>query len=455
MSKNFGLPTEELSLWGAAFDPGVELDIFFDSIPLRTITTDSHGAFGLGPTFSSITPVLVKVPEDVEPGLHWMVATQRTGNKSFAVVFRIMATWRQYQFSADRSGLNPDENVLGPDSVSGLTLKWQQQVGSRFGSSPVVAGMLYVGSYDGSLYALDAETGTVRWKYSTENRIDFAPAVVDWVVYFGSRDGYFYALDARTGALLWKFASGISISPPVVADGLVYVGADPGNLYALQADSGDVVWSLPHFADSPAAVADGVVYVVGNNSYIYALNATSGAVVWKTYISQPSVTGLAVRNNILYILNNGQDRKYLEALAADTGAFIWTYDLMSPSLGRSPAVDDQSVYVDDGPLGTLALNAKTGALRWTFANKKSINLPPALADDVVYVGSGEGDLYSLDTRTGALLWSHSTQSGVTSAAAAVANGKLYVGAGDSMYAFGLPDQSTPATNTRHPVKRQH
>jgi len=60
--------------------------------------------------------------------------------------------------------------------------------------------------------------------------------VANDVVYFGSLDGKIYALDANNGAKAWEFATGNTVgSGPAVADGIVYVGSNDGNLYALRA----------------------------------------------------------------------------------------------------------------------------------------------------------------------------------------------------------------------------
>ena len=62
-------------------------------------------------------------------------------------------------------------------------------------SSPaVVDGVVYVGSDDDHVYALDAASGQLRWRYQTGNDMDSSPAVVDGVVYVGSEDGYVYAV---------------------------------------------------------------------------------------------------------------------------------------------------------------------------------------------------------------------------------------------------------------------
>ena len=79
----------------------------------------------------------------------------------------------------------------------------------RWYSSPAVAnGVVYFGSGDGNIYALNASTGAKLWSYTTGNPVDSSPAVANGVVYIGSDDGNVYALNASTGAKLWNFTTG-------------------------------------------------------------------------------------------------------------------------------------------------------------------------------------------------------------------------------------------------------
>ena len=72
------------------------------------------------------------------------------------------------------------------------------------------------------------------WLYDTDNSVFSSPAVVDGVVYVGSRDGYVYALDTRTGGVRWSYeTSGEVYSSPAVVEGVVYVGSNDGHVYAL------------------------------------------------------------------------------------------------------------------------------------------------------------------------------------------------------------------------------
>jgi outer membrane protein assembly factor BamB len=101
--------------------------------------------------------------------------------------------------------------------------------------------------------------------------------VADGVVYVGTYRGYVYALNASTGAKLWRRKMGCEVNaPPAVANGVVYVYAylcgETSKLYALNARTGANLWSYPaqdSFSDSAPAVANGMVYM-GAGGHVYA-----------------------------------------------------------------------------------------------------------------------------------------------------------------------------------------
>ena len=127
----------------------------------------------------------------------------------------------------------------GPEAP--VRAAWQFETGDRVRSSPAVAGgTVYVGSNDGHLYAIDAETGQQQWQFETGDDVSSSPAVAGGTVYVGSYDGHLYAIDAETGQQQWQFETwtwGDVRSSPAVAGGTVYVGSDDGHLYALQSDA--------------------------------------------------------------------------------------------------------------------------------------------------------------------------------------------------------------------------
>ncbi|MEI6841914.1 MAG: PQQ-binding-like beta-propeller repeat protein, partial [Methanomicrobiales archaeon] len=131
-------------------------------------------------------------------------------------------------------------------SVLTNTELWRFQTEGDVSSSPVVAnGVIYVGSDDGHLYAIDAVTGTEIWRFRTGDLVYSSPAASNGIVYSGSDDGHLYAIDAVMGTEIWKFRTdGDVTSSLAVSNGVVYVGSDDGHLYAIDAVAGTEIWKF-------------------------------------------------------------------------------------------------------------------------------------------------------------------------------------------------------------------
>jgi outer membrane protein assembly factor BamB len=131
---------------------------------------------------------------------------------------------------------NPDPAALDTDPNTGYPINDQvlwtfDQAQAGFETNPlVVNGKLYAGNRDGHMYALDADTGNLLWKYETDGPILFSAAFKDDVIYFASNDAHAYALDAQSGGLVWKSAklpgAGFhSWWPVVYRDWVIFAGS--------------------------------------------------------------------------------------------------------------------------------------------------------------------------------------------------------------------------------------
>ena len=97
----------------------------------------------------------------------------------------------------------------GAPAVNSGSLRWSYKTGGPVGSSPALAnGMVYIGSDDGNIYALDANTGSNRWIYQTGDKVFSSPTVTNGVVYIGSNDHSVYALNASDGSKRWSYQTG-------------------------------------------------------------------------------------------------------------------------------------------------------------------------------------------------------------------------------------------------------
>jgi len=130
-----------------------------------------------------------------------------------------------------------DWNVYAVDAERGWAV-WNYRTRNWVVSSPAVSeslGLVYVGSGDRCVYAFDYSNGSSWvWKYEAEGPIGSSPVVSEDAVYIGSADGHVYSLDAQTGDLRWKFYSGAGVvSTPTLWENMVFVGSRNHKLYAL------------------------------------------------------------------------------------------------------------------------------------------------------------------------------------------------------------------------------
>ena len=80
---------------------------------------------------------------------------------------------------------------------------------------------------------------TELWRFATGDGVYSSPAVANGIVYVGSEDKNLYAVDAVTGKEKWRFTTGDHVfTSPTVAEGIVYVGSEDKNLYAIDACNG-------------------------------------------------------------------------------------------------------------------------------------------------------------------------------------------------------------------------
>jgi outer membrane protein assembly factor BamB len=202
------------------------------------------------------------------------------------------AGWSQFRNGPAHLGVNPHERILDRANVGELAEAWSVAIGSQRGatvsSSPaVVGGTVYIGSDDENLYALEARTGAVRWRFRTGGRVYSSPAVADGLVFVGSMSRRLHAVHAATGRAAWSYdAGGFVDASPAVAAGVVYVSDSGGLVHAVSARTGARLWTRDLHADgaSSPAVVGGTVYVGSEDGRLHALRARSGAPLWSTPI---------------------------------------------------------------------------------------------------------------------------------------------------------------------------
>src|SRR5689334_7302731 len=156
-----------------------------------------------------------------------------------------------------------------------LALEWRYTA-NYFGynpASPAVAGDTLFFSSGNRVYALDATSGQINWRYPVDSpmqtSVTAAPVVADGTVFIGAQNGEMIALNAATGKQEWKFNTRFTVtSPAAVSDGVVYFAAGDGTLWALDAKSGSPIpsWKNGFKAgdevSGPPAISGGIAYAL-------------------------------------------------------------------------------------------------------------------------------------------------------------------------------------------------
>jgi len=337
-----------------------------------------------------------------------------------------------------RTGVYASAGPTGP-----ATLKWTFKAGGPIVTSPAVAdGVIYIASLDGHLYAVDQETGKEKWNFKSKMPIQSSPALAGGTVYFVSSAGSLVALNAVDGSVKWVFATeferrfeaknlhgypsaaqtipdawDIFVSSPAVAGNLVFFGSGDGNIYAVDAASGTLEWKFAtkDVVHASPAVDRGIVYVGSWDSYLYALDAGTGQEKWSFKSGEDNVihnqvgfqSSPAVADGVVY---TGCRDAHVYALDAATGRKKWDYPTSKSWVIGTPAVRDGSVFVGTSDSSRfMALDAKTGRLRFNFDTAAYVFSSAALAGPLAYVGAHNGRLYAIDTKTGRLAWSFQTE----------------------------------------------
>ena len=313
------------------------------------------------------------------------------------------------------------EDIMGGDGAGGPTEPsptddaslWSFATGDWVVNAPaVVDGVVYVGSDDNYVYALDAATGSMLWSFETGDIIRSTPTVTGGAVYVGSDDNYVYALDAATGEMLWKRDTSKEVQySPVVSDGVVYIGAQGDvdySVHALDAMSGERVWAAgvpyPYGAEFAVTVANGKLYAPGTSGEFHAMDASTGEALWSVSVGMGSESPPTVVDGVVYL--TAVNTAY--ALDEATGEEIWSYGTeMFPAVDH-PAVVVDGVYYFAPDTNLYALDAASGDIMWSYEADDFITDVPVVAQGAVYVRSESGAFHAVDAATGGLAWSWET-----------------------------------------------
>ncbi len=314
--------------------------------------------------------------------------------------------------------------VVSAVSTEGSIL-WQLDLASSGDAADASGGglavdgnSLYVSSAYGSLYAMDVETGTIRWEQELDASGVAAPTVAGGIVYVVGGDSKAWAIDTGTGRINWtmsgvpsaqSFQGGAS---PAVGRSLAIFPFANGDVQAVFRRGGFNRWNASVSGTRDGFAVSGIseitagpvldsgrVYVGNNSGRIVALDATTGDRIWT---AQHGTSGgiVPVGRSDLFTIT---DQNQLMRLSAKTGEVIWSKQL--PLYVNENTKRRSDIVVHNGPLlagGRLIVASSDGTMRQFSvvdgAELGSVTIPsgaaskPVVMDEVLYVVTGKGQL---------------------------------------------------------------
>ena len=358
-----------------------------------------------------------------------------------------------------------------------LALKWKLplQVGRQatsFNPPIVYEGTIYFGADDGNFYALDAESGYMRWIFKARAPNNSVPYADEDAVYFGSNDGSVYAVSRDGGEELWSFQTESTVQSLILRyDDLIIFTSDNGASYFLDPDGIEVhripnpIWSYHTFQVyegviywAPAPPERGVsfgAYDIESRSYLWYVDGDDPYVNWYSF---PALRG----QNMYYATGGAAVLNFL-ALDRTTGRELWRkreepyfsedspynpvrlffdniklLDYMAPALWRN------LVIYTSGDQVVRAFDAGSGREAWRVTLEQPTSSAPTVAGSRLYFGvRGDplrGDpprLICLSARNGRLLWDMELDGAVLSAP--VASRDLLIFGTDQNYFYVLQE----------------
>src|SRR6266699_2035201 len=202
-----------------------------------------------------------------------------------------------------------------------------------------------------------------------------------------SRDSFVYALEADTGSLVWRYAlHDTSSSFPVASTTGVYFSAGNGSVYALRTSDGSLLWRTPGRRETLTflAATQDVVYLTALVGELSALRANDGSPLWHQPMHYAGLHDPIIHHGILYLHADGS----IQARQGNDGSLLWRFQIRG---NVSLAATNTTLLTSEGRNTTGEVSAwriTDGSLAWrwrTSFDQGGVTVP-VVAHEAAYVG---------------------------------------------------------------------
>lgn len=330
----------------------------------------------------------------------------------------------------------PDNFIMRPDEFGTVAVDHPRQ-------------LLYVGSREGTLLALDMLSGEFLWELPLGGAVASSPVLVDLpregeegastpdpdapkdLLLVGTDNGDEIAVDLRTREELWRYSTDGKVRrAPVIAEGVVHVANSREQVFGLDLRTGAWRWQYEQPLQAGFTVSGyagltyqpssdgGRLYTGFGNGKVAALDAGSGEALWLASVAPPEGGDFADCDSTP-LLDEPGSRLYVAgqqtgvyALDIEDGSQLWRFDVRAA--GDLAWVAGSDLVGSSSLEGVFSLD-RSGQLLWRTQVDPGVLSSPLVIEDTVYVAHNESGLLALDRATGELLARIDPGSGVSSA----------------------------------------
>jgi outer membrane protein assembly factor BamB len=304
-------------------------------------------------------------------------------------------------------------------ATAGQRVVWTYPTGGPVRSGAAISGdgaTLYIGSDDGTVYALDAATGRRTGTYPAGGAVS-GVAVAGNTLLAGSADRSVHAFTIGSLGVSWTSAAAGAqiVGAPTAGGNVVYAGSEDHYVYALDFNTGQRNWRAKTGGTTVAGPPQntGVVWAGSLDGHLYALNASTGAVDWPFAAGAVTSAPLAADSSVYFGASNGE--LYGASFSPlDSAKDVYWHFAADGAIQGTPVYSGETIYTATASGNVYALDMGAGTQSWTLPVGSPVRGGPALRDGVLYVGCDDGYLYAIDTSTGTVRWRHQTGGAIQS-----------------------------------------
>ncbi|NQV17559.1 MAG: PQQ-binding-like beta-propeller repeat protein [Armatimonadetes bacterium] len=347
-----------------------------------------------------------------------------------------------------------------------FTLEWSFQTGDRILSHPVLdEGVVYFGSNDNNLYALDAENGDLIWNFQVDFNVQSSPVIHDSLIFFESGNSHF-ALNKYTGEEIWSYIIDEPYgtekidywdyhhAAPVIVDSIVVFACGDGNLYAYNLHNGNPFFmytTLESAAIRSTPVQDNYHLYFGDwDGRIYSYNLVLQDTLWcvETYQTQPYPTFGQVNTKMVVhdsLLIFGARNPTLQVFNKFNGNLVWDYTVAGGGwISGDALVVNDTLYIGGSDCNKMfAFDVYSGELLWDYTFLFNNFSEPVIYEDMIIFTTGDayafqgtnygdGYLYALQRNNGTLV-NYERIGGNLFTTPIIHDGKIYIGSSDTNF----------------------